>query len=111
VGSNPTGPAFFSSLFFKSEPSNFLIASSKAISHTLETFKPNFFAFFYQIFFKVKGCQLKPIEGSLNRLVKYYVEYAARTGLKPLSLETLRTKPEYKDLYGIISEALATVSK
>ena len=59
----------------------------------------------------VKCSQLKPIEGSLNRLVKYYVEYAARTGLKPLSLETLRTKPEYKDLYEIISEALSTVSK
>jgi hypothetical protein len=57
-----------------------------------------------------KCSRIKPIEGDLNRLVKYYVEYAARTGLKPPSLKTLRTKTEYEDLYKIISEAIKVPS-
>ncbi|MEM4144244.1 MAG: DNA primase noncatalytic subunit PriX [Candidatus Bathyarchaeia archaeon] len=48
----------------------------------------------------------KPVEDDLNRLAKYYVEYAARAGLKPLSLETIKTKPEYRELWEIVSAVL-----
>ncbi len=49
----------------------------------------------------------KPVEGDLNQLAKYYVEYAARTGLKPLSLSTIKTKPEYRELWKIVSEVMS----
>ncbi|MEM2936621.1 MAG: DNA primase noncatalytic subunit PriX, partial [Candidatus Bathyarchaeia archaeon] len=45
----------------------------------------------------------KPIEGDMNRLAAYYIDYAARTGIKPLSLKAIRTKPEYKELWEILS--------
>ena len=50
--------------------------------------------------------KLKPISGDLERLCRYYVEYAKRKQLKPLSLRTLQTKPEYADLWNIVEKAL-----
>ena len=50
--------------------------------------------------------KIKLVEGDLTRLAKYYVEYAARTGLRPLNLKSLKMKPEYRDLYEIIKRSL-----
>lgn len=50
--------------------------------------------------------KIKPVEGDLSRLARYYIEYAAKTRLKPLSLSTIKTKPEYRELWEIVSKAL-----
>jgi len=50
--------------------------------------------------------RIKPVEGDINRLAHYYVEYAARRKLKPLSLQTLRSKEEYRDLWLIVKKVL-----
>lgn len=47
--------------------------------------------------------ELKAVDGA-RRLADYYVEYAARRGLKPIALRTLKEK--YLDLYEIVDEAL-----
>lgn len=59
----------------------------------------------------IECSKVKLVEGDLHRLAEYYVEYAGRIGLKPLSLQTLKTKSEYKDLYEIIKHKLADRGK
>jgi len=49
-----------------------------------------------------KCSKIKPIEGDLGRLADYYVNYASRVGLKPVSLQTLTREPQYRDLYEIL---------
>jgi len=47
--------------------------------------------------------QVKTLRSDIRRLVRYYVQYAARKRLKPPSLATLKTR--YPDLYDIVSHA------
>lgn len=48
--------------------------------------------------------KLKSIDANLERLVDYYVEYAERKKLKPLSFQTLKHK--YTDLYQVVKASL-----
>ena len=50
--------------------------------------------------------RVKKLSRRFDREVKYYLQYAARKGLRPLSLRTLREKPEYQDLWRIVSRVL-----
>jgi len=50
--------------------------------------------------------QVKRLEGNFEHKIKYYLQYAARKGLRPLSLRSLREKPEYQDLWRIVSRVL-----
>lgn len=53
----------------------------------------------------LKACgEVRALDGSLLKLVDYYIEYSERKGLKPPSLRTLRLN--YPDLYDIIKKAL-----
>ena len=52
----------------------------------------------------LRACnEVKPIDGNIVRLVDYYVDYAYRKRLRPISLRNLRTK--FPDLYEIIKKA------
>ena len=50
--------------------------------------------------------RVKKLSRRFDREVKYYLQYAARKRLRPLSLRTLREKPEYQDLWRIVSRVL-----
>ncbi|MBS7612537.1 DNA primase noncatalytic subunit PriX [Candidatus Bathyarchaeota archaeon] len=52
----------------------------------------------------VECCRRKKVEGDLRRLAKYYVNYASRRRLKPLSFQTL--KSQYPELFEIVENAL-----
>jgi hypothetical protein len=46
--------------------------------------------------------EIRPLDGDFEDLSRYYCEYAARTGLKPLSLRRLREEPEYRELFKLL---------
>jgi len=50
--------------------------------------------------------RVKGLDRGFERKIRYYLQYAARKGLRPLSLRSLREKPEYRDLWSIVSKAL-----
>ena len=54
----------------------------------------------------LKCSEIRPIREDLRKLAEYYVNYAARTGLKPVSLQTLKTRNEYSELWKILKPIL-----
>ena len=50
--------------------------------------------------------RVKRLTRRFDHEIRYYLQYAARKNLRPLSLRSLREKPEYQELWGIVSKAL-----
>ena len=50
--------------------------------------------------------RVKRLRGRFDHRIRYYLQYAARKNLRPLSLRSLREKPEYQDLWRIVDKAL-----
>ena len=55
----------------------------------------------------LKCSEIRPIREDPRKLAEYYVNYAARTGLKPVSLQTLKTRNEYSELWKILKPTLS----
>ncbi|MFQ5950597.1 MAG: DNA primase noncatalytic subunit PriX [Candidatus Geothermarchaeales archaeon] len=52
----------------------------------------------------IRACdKLKRMEGNVEGLVNYYVEYAARKKLRPMSIRSIREK--HPDLYALVTES------
>jgi len=50
--------------------------------------------------------RVRRLRRRFDREIKYYLQYAARRGLRPLSIRSLRERPEYRELWRIVSRAL-----